>query len=58
MELTVHLHRFAGKRVDDLVGVEILLTVRILLEQFSGTMAQELVVCHLNFESGRLPCPV
>ena len=32
MELTVHLHWFAGKRVDDLVGVKVLLTVRIFLK--------------------------
>jgi hypothetical protein len=45
----------ASERVDNLLGVKVLLTVGVLLEQFSGTMAQEFVVRYLNFESARIP---
>lgn len=55
MELTVRLHWLIGEGVDDLLGVKVLLAVSVLLEQFSRTMSQELVACHLNLESARIP---
>jgi hypothetical protein len=49
------LHGFFSERVDNLVGVEVLLATSIHLEQLSGTMTQEFVVCYLNFEGARIP---
>lgn len=56
--LTVCLHRFASEGVYDLLGVKVLLAVSVLLEQLSRTMSQELVACHLNLESARIPSVV
>jgi len=57
-ELTVRLHWLASEGVYDLLGVKVLLAVSVLLEQFSRTMSQEFVVCHLNLESARIPSVV
>jgi len=57
-ELTVRLHWFASEGVDDLLGFKVLLAVSVLLEQFSGTMSQEFVACHLNLESAGIPSVV
>jgi hypothetical protein len=49
------LHRLVSERVDNPLGVKILLAIGVLLEQFSRTVAQEFVVCYLNFESAGIP---
>jgi hypothetical protein len=54
----VRLHWLVSEGVDDLLRVKVLLAVSVLLEQFSGTMPQEFVIRHLNFESAGIPSVV
>lgn len=54
-EYRVDLHGLASQRVNDFLRVEVLRSVRVLLEEFTGPMAEQLMVGDLQFEGPAIP---
>ena len=51
----LHIHRLAGQGVDNLFGVEVLLSTSIFCEQLAGTVSKQLMVRNLELKGSRIP---